>query len=97
MRRRGIDLAIILIIGLTAISTNVEASDEDISDLSELISSFDDPRMTSYDLAFYLASHGYDAVPEDGCVVLVLKGSTYSLIPNGDGLGLCDVELKTSN
>lgn len=94
MRWRGIDLAIILIVGLAAISTNVRASDGDISDLREAISSFDDPRMTSSDLAFYLATHGYDAVPEEGYVVLVLKGSTYNLIPNGERPGLCDIELK---
>ncbi len=94
MRGRGIDLVIILIVGLTAISTNVVASDRDISDLRETISSFDDPHITPFDLAFYLATHGYDAVPEEGCVVLVLKGSTYNLIPNGERPGLCDIELK---
>ncbi len=94
MRGRRIDLAIILIVGLTAISANVRASDEDISGLRTTISSFDDPRMTPSDLAFYLATHGYNAVPEEGCVMLVLKGSTYNLIPNGERPGLCDIELK---
>ncbi len=94
MRWRGIDLAIILIVGLTAISTNVRASDGDISDLRATISAFDDPRMTPSDLAFYLATHGYDAVPEGDCVVLVLRGSTYKLIHNGERPGLCDIELK---
>lgn len=74
---------------------NVSASDEGISDLRELISSFDDPRMTSFDLAYYLATHGYDAMPEEGYVVIVLNGSTYNLIPNADRPGLCDIELKT--
>ncbi len=95
MRRRGIVTTIILIICLTAISTNVSAMDEGISDLRELISSFDDPRMNSFDLAYYLATHGYDATPEEGYVVIVLNGSTYNLIPNADRPGLCDIELKT--
>lgn len=97
MGKCGIDLMMILIICLTATSITVRALDEDVSDLRELISTFDDPGMTSYDLAFYLASHGYDAVPEDGRVVLVLKGSTYDLIPNGEKPGLCDILLKASN
>ncbi len=69
----------LIICSITA-SISARAADEDISDLKDLTSAFDDPHMTSYDLAFFLATHGYGATPKDGCVVLVLKGSTYNLM-----------------
>ncbi len=76
---------------LAMASIVASASDDDISNIQTLISSFDDPHMTTYDLAFYLATHGYDATPKDGYVRLVLKGSNYNLIPNGEMPGLCDI------
>ncbi len=76
---------------LAMASIVASASDDDISNIQTLISSFDDPLMTTYDLAFYLATHGYDATPKDGYVRLVLKGSNYNLIPNGEMPGLCDI------
>jgi len=97
MGRRGIEILIMLIICSIAASISARAADEDISDLKDLTSAFDDPHMTSYDLAFFLATHGYDAMPKDDCVVLVLKGSTYNLNPNGEEPELCDIVLKASN
>lgn len=97
MGRRSIELLIVLIICSITTSISAKAADEDISDLRDLTSAFDDPHMTSYDLAFFLATHGYDAMPKDGCVVIVLKGSTYNLIPNGKEPKLCDIVLNASN
>ncbi len=97
MGRCVTDIMIMLILCSITISISAKASDEDVSDLRDSTLAFDDPLMTSYDLAFYLATHGYNAVPEDGCVVLVLEGSTYNLIPNGEKPGLCDILLKASN
>ncbi|MDH7596377.1 MAG: hypothetical protein QHG98_01350 [Methanothrix sp.] len=65
--------------------------------LMELISSYDDPLMTSLDLAFLLVTHGYNAIPEDGCVVVVAGNSTYTLVPNGDRPGLADISGSKSS
>jgi hypothetical protein len=57
--------------------------------LKTIISGFDDPRINSEDLAFYLATHGFDATPESGYVEVDLAGNVYKLTPNGSAPGLC--------
>ena len=60
------------------------ASSDDISNLKNLISSSNDHKMNSQDLAFFLATHNYDASPK-GCFVEVrLDGHEYKVIPDGD-------------
>jgi len=67
------------------------ASGNDISELRERIFSFEDSKITVQDLAFYLVTHNYDAVPRDGYVELQLDGEIYRLVPNGNAPGVCDV------
>ncbi len=50
-------LSIAIILALPTAS----ASSDSLSDLKATISGFDDPRMDTEDLAFFLASHGFDA------------------------------------
>lgn len=69
----------------------VSASGESISDLKSMISSFDDPHMDAQDLAFYLASHGFDATPGGNCVEVSLGDEMCKLIPNGSEPGLCRI------
>ncbi len=64
---------------------------DDFSDLKNLTSSMEDTRINANDLAFFLASHNFDAVPENGYVEVKLDGRTLKLIPNGKGPGLCDI------
>jgi hypothetical protein len=59
--------------------------------LLSLISENEDPLMSSYDLAFFLASHGYDATPKDGYVIVCDCGMTMKLTPNGSEPGLANV------
>ena len=47
---------IILILILTGLLLSACASAKDISELNQLIFSFEDPKMTAEDLAFYLVS-----------------------------------------
>jgi hypothetical protein len=70
------------------------ATEDELSDLKSLVTAFEDARMNSHDLAFYLATHGYNAVPKNGYVELSLSGQTYHLTPNGKGPGLCDIRLE---
>jgi len=69
------------------------ATGEDISDLKKLISTNEDTHMNSKDLAFFLATHNYNAMPDDGYAELNLNGKIYKLAPNGDKPGLCDIML----
>jgi predicted small secreted protein len=76
---------------LMAVTNTASAVGEDISDLKKLISGNEDTRMDSQDLAFFLATHNYNAVPRDGYVELNLNGKIYKLIPNSKKPGLCDI------
>ena len=77
---------------LMAFMNTASVIGEDISDLKNLISGNEDTRMNSQDLAFFLATHNYNAVPRDGYVELNLNGIICKLIPNGEKPGLCDIE-----
>ena len=85
-------LAIMAACIIMAFMNTASAIGEDISDLKNLISSNEDTRMNSQDLAFFLATHNYNAVPRDGYVELNLNGIIYKLIPNSEKPGLCDIE-----
>jgi predicted small secreted protein len=85
-------LAIMAACILMAFMNTASAIGEDISDLKKLISGNEDTRMDSQDLAFFLATHNYDAMPKDGYVELNLNGIICKLIPNGEKPGLCDIK-----
>jgi len=82
---------IISILILMMLLYTAHASVNGISELRERISSFEDSKMTVQDLAFYLVTHNYDAVPRDDYVELQLDGEIYRLVPNGNAPGVCDV------
>jgi hypothetical protein len=61
------------------------------SDLAKLVSEYHDDRMTVNDLAFFLASHNFDATPKEGYVQVKIDGSVYKVMPNGTNPGLADI------
>jgi len=67
------------------------ASNASLSDLESAISSFEDSRISVADLAFYLATHGFDASPKGSFVEVDLGGRVYRLAPNGPADGLCTI------
>jgi hypothetical protein len=67
------------------------ASSDPLSDLMSSISAFDDPRIDAGDLAFYLATHGFNATPKGSYIEVDLGGRVYKLTPNGSAPGLCDI------
>ncbi len=81
----------ILTIILAGLLHTASASGNDILELRERIFSFDDPRITAQDLAFFLLTHNFDAKPMGDYVELDLNGAIYKLVPNGDKPGLCDI------
>jgi hypothetical protein len=80
-------ISIILMLALP----NANASSDALSDLNSSISSFDDSRMDTQDLAFYLVTHGFDVTPKDGYVEANLGGKIYKLTPNGKAPGLASI------
>jgi hypothetical protein len=88
---RWVSAIIIVCIMLVSLNT-ATALGGHISDLKKLISSNEDARMNTQDLAFFLATHNYNVVPKDGYVELDLNGKILKLIPNGEKSGLCDME-----
>jgi hypothetical protein len=83
-------LGLISIAIMLALPT-VSALSNSLSDLNSSISGFDDPRMGAQDLAFYLASHGFDATPKSGFVEVDLGGHVHKLTPNGSAPGLASI------
>ena len=73
----------------------VSTASGDLSDLKSLVSNFDDPLITENDLAFFLATHGFDASPEGDHVEVDLDGQIIKLTPNGQAPGLCSLEFLT--
>lgn len=91
MNVRAISGGIIMIfLVLNSLFVTGACADE-ISQIKALVTSFDDPKMSANDLAFYLITHNYDAKPVDGHVELKADGLVYRLTPNGNSPGLCDI------
>ena len=60
----------------------------DSTELSKLISQSGDTNMTPNDLAFFLATHNYDATPKNGYVQVKISGTIYKVVPNGSQPGI---------
>jgi hypothetical protein len=60
--------------------------------LKEAISQYQDTHMTVEDLAFFLATHNYNATPKDGYVQITIDGTVYRAVPNSE-TGLAELSL----
>lgn len=87
---------VILITILVGILHTASALGNDIAELKERIFSFDDPKITVQDVAFFLLTHNFDAKPMGDYVELNLNATIYKLTPNGDKPGLCDISPSIS-
>ena len=83
---------IALVCTMAAVLSTASAESDDLYSLRNLITSFEDSLINSPDLAFFLATHNYDAVPRGNHVDLNLNGKVYQLFPNGDAPGLCNIK-----
>jgi hypothetical protein len=72
----------VLILAGVMLAMPASASSSGLSDLKTQISSFDDSRINARDLAFYLASHGFDAQPKGEYAEVDLGGKICKLTPN---------------
>jgi hypothetical protein len=91
MMHPNIWMILLLISFFIGMLHTVSASGNDINELEKRISSFDDPKITVQDLAFFLMTHNFDAKPMCDYVELNLNGTVYKLVPNGKKPGLCDI------
>ncbi|MGD0950991.1 MAG: hypothetical protein ABR985_01105 [Methanotrichaceae archaeon] len=60
--------------------------------LKVAISQYQDTHMTVIDLAFFLATHNYNAIPKDGYVQITIDGTVYRAVPNSE-TGLAELSL----
>ncbi|KQC14426.1 MAG: hypothetical protein APR56_03785, partial [Methanosaeta sp. SDB] len=82
-------LLALLVVSIILPATAVCAEE---NDLWLLISSYEDIGITVQDLAFFLATHGFDATPERSYVTVRLSdGSEAYLTPNGGEPRLADL------
>ncbi|HQF17221.1 MAG: hypothetical protein A4E45_00522 [Methanosaeta sp. PtaB.Bin039] len=80
-----------LIVAALCLAAAAPAQAESLSELQGLISWTNDPCMSTYELAVFLAAHGYPAIPENGYVSLELEEGIYRLTPNGEKPGLAEI------
>lgn len=83
-------LAIILILLTMLPFTALSSAAADHSALMKLISQNEDPRMEVKDLAFFLVTHDFDAVPKKDHVEVRIDDTVYKLMPNGQYPGLAN-------
>ena len=60
------------------------------NDLTKVISQYQDTHMTVEDLAFFLATHNYNATPKNGYVQVTIDGTIYEAVPN-NATGLAEL------
>ena len=60
----------------------------DCQEMTKLISQNCDARMTPNDLAFFLATHNFDATPKDSYVQVNIDGTIYKVVLNGANSGI---------
>ena len=61
-------------------------------DLAKVISQYHGTHIVDEDLAFFLATHNYNATPKDGYVQITIDGTVYSAVPNSE-TGLAELSL----
>jgi len=83
----GIICVIIASIGYSS------AASDDYTDLVKLINDNEDGRMDAKDLAFLLATHGFDASPKGSYAIVKLDKAIYKVMPNGVKPGLAYISI----
>jgi fibrillarin-like rRNA methylase len=63
------------------------------TELYKIISQNEDTNMTPNNLAFFLATHNYDATPKNGYVQVKIDCTIYKVMPNGSKPGLADLSV----
>ncbi len=88
-------IIIIFIIPTFQSFTALSSAASDNSALMKLITQNEDPRMGIKDLAFFLVTHDFDAVPKKDHVEVQIDDTIYVLVPNGQSSGLANVTVSS--
>jgi len=88
-------LAIILILLALQPLATLSSAAADNSELMKLVSQNEDFRMGVRDLAFFLVTHDFDAVPKKDYVEVNINDTVYKLVPNGQYPGLANETLTS--
>ncbi|MCK9440215.1 MAG: hypothetical protein M0Q13_02170 [Methanothrix sp.] len=83
--------AIIFILLTTPSVIALSTTEAEYSVLIKSITTIEDPRMDVNDLAFFLVTHDFDAVPKRDHVEVRIDDTVYKLVPNGQYPGLANV------
>jgi hypothetical protein len=94
IRQRAINLLVALILIMLSWAS-ASATSTSYKDLMNLTISTEDARINAEDLAFLLATHNFDAVPEGAHVIVKLNGTVYKMVPNGGKPGLADITVMS--
>jgi len=86
-------IILILISSQSLIALSSSAADNEA--LMKLISQNEDPRMGVKDLAFFLVTHDFDAIPKKDQVEVQIDDTIYELVPNGQYSGLANVTVAS--
>jgi len=73
----------------------ISSAAADNSALMKLIAQNEDSRMGVKDLAFFLVTHDFDAVPKKDYVEVQIDDTLYILVPNGQSSGLANVTVAS--
>jgi hypothetical protein len=94
MRRDAFYLIAAICMVLALLSLNaVSGAEAGSPDLMSLISDEEDTLMSIPDLAFFLATHNFNAMPKDGYVEIIIGEMVYKAVPNGQRPGLADITI----
>ncbi|MFZ2472356.1 MAG: hypothetical protein WAW52_10500 [Methanothrix sp.] len=88
--------AIIFTLLTTQSFTALSSAEAEDSVLIKSITQIEDPRMDVNDLAFFLVTHDFDAVPKRDHVEVRIDDTVYKLVPNGQYPGLANLTVRSS-
>jgi hypothetical protein len=93
MMRQIVSSLIAALICIAFMPASYASGAAESTELSKLISQSEDIYMTPNDLAFFLATHNYDATPKDGYVQVRIDCTIYKVVPNGANPGLAEMSI----
>ncbi len=96
IKRTNSACLVAIIFCFAVMSMSYPSAADDYADLTKLITDREDVRIDAQDLAFLLVTHGFDAVPREGYVIVKLDNVVYKMTPNGVEPGLADILIEDS-
>jgi hypothetical protein len=82
MRQTAIYLIAAAICIMFAMMSPVSGTSTEKASLNQLIEENRNINMDAEEMAFFLATHGYDATPKGNCVIVNVDGETCQVLPN---------------